>query len=80
MWGWVLLAAVIGSIVSGLLIGRWVALVVPAVLLPLFYLGPRYGWWGDGVGDGWQYVGAVITVVTMAAIGGAVVLPRGLRR
>jgi hypothetical protein len=78
--GWVLLAAVIVSIMSGLLIGRWIALIVPAVLIPLFYTGLRLGWWGYGVGDGWQYVGAVITIVTVAATGGAVVLSRTARR
>ena len=78
--GWVLLAAVIVSIMSGLLIGRWIALIVPVVLIPLFYTGLRLGWWGYGVGEGWQYVGAVITIVTVAATGGAVVLSRTARR
>jgi len=41
--GWVLLATVIVSIMGGLLIGRWVALIVPAVLIPLFYTGLRLG-------------------------------------
>jgi hypothetical protein len=80
MWGWILLGTVIGSVVSGLLIARWVALVIPAVLIPLFYIGLRYGWWGYGVGDGWQYVGAAITIVTIAATGGAVVLSHSVRR
>jgi hypothetical protein len=78
--GWVLLATVIVSIMGGLLIGRWVALIVPAVLIPLFYTGLRLGWWGYGVGDGWQYAGAFITIVTVAATGGAVVLSRSVRR
>jgi hypothetical protein len=80
MWGWVvLLTLVIGSIASGLLIGRWVALVIPAVVIPLFYIGLRYGWWGYGVGDGWQYIAVAVTIVVMAATG-TVVLSRAVRR
>jgi hypothetical protein len=81
MWGWVvLLTLVIGSIASGLLIGRWVALVIPAVVIPLFYIGLRYGWWGYGVGDGWPLLAIVFTIVVIAATGGAVVLSRAVRR
>jgi hypothetical protein len=34
MSGWILLSAVIFSIASGLLIGRWGVLVIPAALMP----------------------------------------------
>jgi hypothetical protein len=40
-------------------------LVVPAVVIPVFYIGLRYDWWGWGVGDGWQYVAAAITILTI---------------
>jgi hypothetical protein len=79
--GWIaLVILVIGSIASGLLLGRWVALVIPAVVIPLFYIGLRYGWWGYGVGDSWRYVGAAITILTIVATGGAVVLSRSVRQ
>lgn len=81
MWGRVvLLTLIIGSIAGGLIIGRWVALLIPALAIPLFYIGLRYGWWGYGVGDGWQYVALAVTIVAMAASGGAVLLSRALRK
>ena len=49
---------------------RWWAAVFPLVAVPLFYAGLRNRWWGDGVGDGWQYAAAAVTV---AGILGALV-------
>lgn len=60
-------AALLVSLASGFMTGRWVALIVPLVLVPLFYAGLRYGWWGYGVSDGWQFVGAIVTAIAMAA-------------
>ena len=55
-------------------------MVIPAVVIPLFYIGLRYGWWGYGVGDGWSLLAIVFTIVVIAATGGAVVLSRAVRR
>jgi hypothetical protein len=40
-----------------------VVVVLPLVGIPLFYVGLSSGWWGAGVGDGWQYAAALFTFV-----------------
>ena len=40
-----------------------VIVVLPLVGVPLFYAGLKSGWWGAGVGDGWEYVAALFTLV-----------------
>ncbi|PZF84569.1 hypothetical protein [Jiangella anatolica] len=55
------------SVLAALVVRRWWALVVPAVAVPLYYAGLRYGWWGDGVGDGaWLLLAAFLTAVAVA--------------
>ena len=49
--------------VSAALIRQWWTLVLPLAAVPIFYAGLRNGWWGDGVGDGWQYAAVMVTVV-----------------
>jgi hypothetical protein len=41
----------------------WLVLL-PLVAIPLFHAGLRLGWWGAGVGDGWQYAAALVTLVS----------------
>lgn len=68
----VLALIALASIVMGAWSGRWVALVVPAFLVAVYYGGLVAGWWGHGVGDAWQVaavvVGAVITSGTAVAV------------
>jgi hypothetical protein len=45
------------------LIRQWWAVALPLLAVPLFYVGLRNGWWGDGVGDGWQFAAAAVTIV-----------------
>jgi len=52
----------------------WLALLLPAIGWPLFFAGLRMEWWGNGTGDGWQYldvltmgVGVVATALAVAA-------------
>ena len=44
------------------LIRQWWVVVLPLLAVPLFFAGLRNGWWGDGVGDGWQYVAVSVTI------------------
>jgi hypothetical protein len=48
---------------AGAIVRRWYALVLPLVGWPLFYVGLSTGWWGHGLGDGWQYPAAGLLVV-----------------
>ena len=53
---WAALAVVAVSMVFAFVVGRWWVLICPLLVVPTFYLGLDQGWWGKGVGDGWQYV------------------------
>jgi hypothetical protein len=72
----VLVAAIIVSVVSGLILRRWGAIGVPAVLVPLYYVGLKSDWWGDGVGDGWQLAAGAVTVGAMLGTAIAVAVSR----
>jgi hypothetical protein len=54
------------SLLAALVVRRWWALIVPLATVPLYYAGLRYGWWGDGVGDGWPWVVGLITALAAA--------------
>jgi len=49
--------------VAGAILRRWTALTLPLVGWPLFYLGLDQGWWGYGLGDGWQDSAVALTLV-----------------
>ena len=61
---------------SGALIGRWWALLVPLDVWPIYFLGLGMGWWGYGVGDGWQF--GFLFVVAFSLV--AVAIGVGIRR
>jgi len=54
----------------GAITRSWAALALPLVGWPLFYLGLDQGWWGNGLGDGWQFVaaGALLLGVVSTAL------------
>ena len=54
------------SLLAAVVVRRWWALIVPLVAVPLYYAGLRYGWWGGGVGDGWQLLAAFLTAIAVA--------------
>jgi hypothetical protein len=56
-----LLLALLGVVAA--FVRRLWALLLPLVAIPLFYAGLRRGWWGAGVGDGWQYAAALVTLI-----------------
>ena len=63
----------------GALTRRWSVLILALVGWPLFYAGLARGWWGYGVGDGWQYVAVAVTAVGVVSTALAVGLARWLR-
>jgi hypothetical protein len=71
-----LVAVIIVSVVGGLLLRRWEAIAVPAVLVPLYYVGLKSDWWGNGVGDGWQFAAGAVTLAAMLATAIAVAVSR----
>lgn len=75
-----LVSAIIVSVVGGLLLRRWEAVLVPVLLVPLYYVGLKSDWWGDGVGDGWQFAATAVTLGTMFVTAIAVVVARLSRR
>jgi hypothetical protein len=68
----VLVVILIASAVIAFAIGRWWVVFVPVAGIGAFYTGLNAGWWGNGVGDGWQFVMAgIMAVGVLAAAVGA---------
>jgi hypothetical protein len=61
----------------GLLVRRWTTVIPPVIAWPVFYAGLDRGWWGNGVGDGWQYAAVLLTVVGVASTAAAVGIAGG---
>jgi hypothetical protein len=74
-----LVALLIAFPVAGWLAGSWWAIALPLVGWPLFYLGLGQGWWGYGLGDGWQYAAALLTAAGAVTTVLAVALARAVR-
>lgn len=77
---WVLVGLILISLAIGGATRRWDALAIPVVLIPLYYVGLRLEWWGSGVGDGWQFAGALITLATTVATAITVATTRAVQR
>jgi hypothetical protein len=76
----VLIVIVAVCMAAGLLTGRWAAVAVVAAAIPVYYLGLNAGWWGHGVGDGWQYVLVAATLVGALTVAAAIGVRRILAR
>ena len=76
----IVLVALAIMAVLGFAVGRWWALVLPVVVVPLVYLGLDRGWWGSGLGDGWEYAAALALVLAIAATAAGTLLGRTARR
>jgi ascorbate-specific PTS system EIIC-type component UlaA len=78
----VLEASVVGLLIAfpvvGILTRRWIAVVLPLIGWPIFYMGINRGWWLDGTGDGWQAALTFFTVIGVASTALAVVAARRL--
>jgi hypothetical protein len=70
----IIFGAIVGVAVAAMVVGRWWALALPFVVVPLLYLGLGRGWWGAGLGDGWEFamVGVWALAVGAASVAVAV--------
>ena len=70
----------VGAVTIGALAGRWVVVVPVTAAWPLFMVGVERGWWGNGVGDGWE--ASLVFGAATAAVGAAlgVIARRVVRR
>ncbi|HEV8685766.1 MAG TPA: hypothetical protein VGQ84_00685 [Gaiellaceae bacterium] len=66
--------------VVGALSRRWVGLLLPLLAWPLLYLGLARGWWGNGLGDGWQFAAAALLAAGVITTGLAVAIARRMSR
>ena len=60
--------AIVLPAVVGAAAGRGWALLLPFVTVPTYFLGVLAGWWGAGVGDGWEF--GFAACLTLAFAGG----------
>ena len=58
---------------------RWVAVALPAVAWPIFYVGLNRGWWLYGTGDGWEYAARFFTVAGITSTAVTVAMARNLK-
>jgi uncharacterized membrane protein YhaH (DUF805 family) len=74
------IAAVVGCALVGVLVGRWWVLILPLVVVPVFYLGTDQGWWGHGLGDAWQVAMMFVLLLALVVTAAAISLRRIVRR
>ena len=72
----VLLVAMAVSLLVAAATGRWAAVAVPAILVPLYYVGLKSDWWGAGVGDAWEVAAILVTTGTMVVAAAVVAVRR----
>jgi len=72
--GLIVLLPTLGFSVVAFVIGRAWALLLPAIAWPLYFLGLRERWWGNGLGDNWQYALAGVTLLGLAAAAAGLML------
>jgi hypothetical protein len=72
--GLIVLLPTLGFSVVAFVIGRAWALLVPAIAWPLYFLGLRERWWGNGLGDRWQYALGGMTLLGLAAAAAGLML------
>jgi hypothetical protein len=67
-----LLLILLGALgTAGFMTRSWLALLAPFLAVPAFYLGLEREWWGDGLGDGWQFaMFAVLAIAVVATAAG----------
>lgn len=61
---------------AAMLLGRIWLFIVPVIGWPVVFLGLNLGWWGYGVGDGWQFWMLMWILVGVAAVGLGLALHR----
>ena len=72
----ILIAVMALSAALGFASRRLAAVAVAAAAVVVFYVGLDSGWWGDGVGDGWQTVMAAMVILNVLLTAAAVTVAR----
>ena len=70
------IAALVGCALVGVLVGRWWVLIVPLSVVPVLYVGTLQGWWGYGLGDGWEVCVIFALTFALAITAAAITLSR----
>ena len=65
--------------VLGALAARWAVLVVPAFAWTLYFTGRKAGWWGSGLGDGWEAALTLLILSSTVAVAAGVALRKATR-
>jgi hypothetical protein len=71
-----LIVLIVACAALGYVVARPWVVAVAVVAVIAFYVGLDSGWWGDGTGDGWQFVMLLAVVVGAAVTTAGVVLGR----
>ena len=66
------------GVVVGVLARTWWVVPAGAAVWPVWFTGLNSGWWGHGVGEGWERNLASLTVLSVAGAAIGVVLVRWL--
>ena len=72
----ILIAVMALSAALGFASRRLAAVAVAAAAVVVFYVGLDSGWWGDGVGDGWQTVMAAMVILNVLLTAAAATVAR----
>lgn len=75
----IVIALLVGFPFAGAVLRRWYGLALPLVGWPLFYLGLGQSWWGNGLGDGWQYPAAGLAIVGLVTTALHIAVARRVR-
>lgn len=73
-----LVVLIVGCALLGLVTRRWWAVAVAVSVIPVYYLGLDYGWWGSGLGEFWEYPMIVMTAFCAVVTSVAVTVGRAL--
>ena len=69
------IALLIALPLTGLLVRRWSAILLPLIAWPMYYIGRNEGWWGCcGTGDGWEALAVMLTVLGVTTTAAAILL------
>ena len=75
----ILVALLIAFPVVGVIFRRWLVLLLPLLVLPVFYVGLDEEWWGSETGDGWEYAAVAVTTFGVVTTALAVIAARRAR-
>jgi hypothetical protein len=72
----IVLLALVPFAALGFVVGRFSVIVVPPLACCVYFVGLGSGWWGSGLGDGWPFALAALSLAGVLAVAAGV----GVRR